>query len=130
MKTFEKHAKSDEQQLLANVIPRQLLRPRQKIFWTIQTDLVHFELIGIGRLPIGLDVQEQPLQLAVIPLDINDEYFIEQHERLTGKYRVVTKIYSRNSTKFDAVKVYWDNVPDWFNQSVGCAIDVIVSHNV
>ena len=130
MKTFQKHAKSDEQQLLANALPRHVLRPRQKIFRRIQTDLVTFQLICIGRCPSGLDVHENPLQLAAIPLDSNDDFIIETHERITGKYRVVSKSFSRNSCKFDAVKVYWDNVPDWFNQSFGCAIDMIVSPNV
>ena len=130
MKTFEKHAKSDEQQLLANIIPRQVLRPRHKIFWTIETDLVTYQLICIGRCPSGLDVQEYPLELAVISLDDNDQSFTEQHERVSGKYRVVTKTFSRNSTKFDAVGIHWDNVPDWYHQSHGCAIENIVSHNV
>ena len=125
MKTFQKHAKSDEQQILANALPRHVLRPRQKIFWTIQTDLVTYQLICIGRCPSGLDVQEHALQLAVMPLDSNDEYFIEKHERTSGKYRVVTKSFSRNSTKFNAVTVHWDNMPDWCHQSYGCAANMI-----
>ena len=117
MKTFEKLAKVDEQTLLAKAVPRHILQPRQKVFWRINTDLVTYELIAIGRIPSGLDIEENPLQLAVMPLDSNDECFIEKHERTTGKYRVKTQIYSRNSSKFEAVKINWDNMPDWCHQS-------------
>ena len=117
MKTYEKHARSDEQALLSRAVPRDLLQPRQKIFWRIETDQISYELISIGRQPCGIDVEENPMQLAVMPLDNNDDCFIEKQERTTGKYRVITHIYSRNSTKFDAVKIHWDNLPDWFRQS-------------
>ena len=117
MKTYEKYAKADEQTLLGKAVPRHILQPRQKIFWRINTDQVSYELIAIGRQPCGIDVEENAMQLAVIPLDANDDCLIEKHERSTGKYRVITQIYNRNSTKFDAVKVHWDNLPDWFKQS-------------
>ena len=114
MKTFAKFAQSDEQKLLANLLPRQMLRPRQKIFWRIDTEPIQFELIAIGRTPCGIDVTEDPLSLALLPLDNTiDVFFNEKHERTTGKYRVVTKAYTGGSPKYDAVRVHWDNVVDW-----------------
>ena len=115
MKTYIKHAHADEQKLLSNLLPRRMLKPRQKIFWRIETEPVSFELIAIGRLPCGIDVTEKPLDLALLPLDnTNDVFFNEKHERITGKYRVVTKAFTGGSPKFDAVRVHWDNVVDWF----------------
>ena len=115
MKTYIKFAQTDEQKLLSNLLPRRMLKPRQKIFWRIETEPVSFELIAIGRLPCGIDVTEKPLDLALLPLDnTNDVFFNEKHERITGKYRVVTKAFTGGSPKFDAVQVHWDNVVDWF----------------
>ena len=114
MKTYEKFARSDEQKLLANLLPRRMLRPRQKTFWRIDTEPVSFELIAIGRTPCGIDVTEHPLELAILPLDnSNDVFFNEKHERITGKYRVVSKAFTGGSPKFEAVRVHWDNVVDW-----------------
>ena len=115
MKTYVKHAQADEQKLLANLLPRRMLKPRQKTFWRIETEPISFELIAIGRLPCGIDVTEKPLDLALLPLDnTNDVFFNEKYERITGKYRVVTKAFTGGSPKFDAVRVHWDNVVDWF----------------
>ena len=98
MKTFAKFAQSDEQKLLANLLPRHMLRPRQKIFWRIDTEPINFELIAIGRTPCGIDVTEDPLSLALLPLDnTTDVFFNEKHERTTGKYRVVTKAFTGGS---------------------------------
>ena len=136
MKTYAKLAKSDEQKLLSNLLPRRMLRSRQKVFWRIDTEPVCFELVAIGRIPCGIDVTEKqgskwlfhflyihfyfepstkPLSLAILPLDTtNDIFFNEKHERITGKYRVVTKAFTGGSPKFEAVQVHWDNVVDWF----------------
>ena len=49
---------------------------------------------------------QKPLSLAVLPLDTtNDIFFNEKHERITGKYRVVTKAFTGGSPKFEAVQV-------------------------
>ena len=62
-----------------------------------------------------LEPYQKPLSLAVLPLDTtNDIFFNEKHERITGKYRVVTKAFTGGSPKFEAVQVHWDNVVDWF----------------
>ena len=115
MKTYEKYARSDEKQLLSNLLPRRMLQPRQKIFWRIKTDSVQYELIALGRLPIGVDVTEHALPLALIPLDnSNDIFFNETHERITGKYRVVTKAFTGGTEKLNSVEIHWDNVLDWF----------------
>ena len=115
MKTFEKYARSDEQKLLSNLLPRRMLKPRQKTFWKIATDQVQYELIALGRVPIGVDVTEHPLPLALIPLDTtNDIFHNESHERTTGKYRVVTKAFTGGTDKLNATSIHWDNVLDWF----------------
>ena len=115
MKTYEKYARSDEKQLLSNLLPRRMLQPRQKIFWRIKTDSVQYELIALGRLPIGVDVTEHTLPLALIPLDTtNDVFCNETHERITGKYRVVTKAFTGGTDKLNSVEIHWDNVLDWF----------------
>ena len=115
MKTYEKYARSDEQTLLSNLLPRRMLQPRQKTFWRIETDLVQYELIALGRVPIGVDVTEHPLPLALIPLDTtNDIFHNETHERQTGKYRVVTKAFTGGTDKLNATSIHWDNVLDWF----------------
>ena len=115
MKTYEKFAKSDEQKLLVNLLPRRMLQPRQKTFWKIDTDHVQYELIALRRVPIGIDVTEHPLPLALIPLDTtNDIFHNETHERLTGKYRVVTKAFTGGTDKLNATSIHWDNVLDWF----------------
>ena len=115
MKTYEKFARSDEQKLLSNLLPRRMLQPRQKTFWRIETDAVQYELIALGRVPIGVDVTEHALPLALIPLDnSNDIFFNETHERITGKYRVVTKAFTGGTDKLDSVEIHWDNVLDWF----------------
>ena len=59
MKTYAKLAKSDEQKLLSNLLPKRMLRSRQKVFWRIETEPVVFELIAIGRIPCGIDVTEK-----------------------------------------------------------------------
>ena len=59
MKTYAKLAKSDEQKLLSNLLPRRMLRSRQKVFWRIDTEPVCFELVAIGRIPCGIDVTEK-----------------------------------------------------------------------
>ena len=59
MKNYAKLAKSDEQKLLSNLLPRRMLRPRQKVFWRIDTEPVCFELVAIGRIPCGIDVTEK-----------------------------------------------------------------------
>ena len=115
MKTYEKYARSDEQQMLSNLLPRRMLQPRQKIFWRIETEPVQFELIALGRIPIGVDVTEHALPLALMPLDTTTDVFCnETHERLTGKYRVVTKAFTGGTEKLNAVSIHWDNVLDWF----------------
>ena len=115
MKTYEKFARSDEQKLLSNLLPRRMLQPRQKTFWRIETDAVQYELIALGRVPIGVDVTEHHLPLALMPLDnSNDVFHNESHERQTGKYRVVTKAFTGGTDKLDSVEIHWDNVLDWF----------------
>ena len=132
MKTHEKYARSDEKQLLSNLLPRRMLQPRQKIFWRIKTDSVQYELIALGRLPIGVDVTEHALPLALIPLDTtNDVFCNETHERETGKYRVVTKAFTGGTDKLDSVDIHWDNVLDWFRtnclscEKLGLTIQII-----
>ena len=132
MKTYEKFARSDEQKLLSNLLPRRMLQPRQKIFWRIETDAVQYELIALGRVPIGVDVTEHALPLALIPLDTtNDVFFNETHERITGKYRVVTKAFTGGTDKLDSVDIHWDNVLDWFRtnclscEKLGLTIQII-----
>ena len=117
MRTYEKLAINDEKELLNNLLTKRILRPKQKIFHKISTPMVDYELIGIGRLPIGLDVKENPLELAAIPLDTNDIFTNEHHESQAGKYRIVTKSYTAGSDKFDAVDVRYDNVLDFYKQN-------------
>ena len=59
MKTYAKLAKSDEQKLLSNLLPKRILRSRQKVFWRIDTEPISFELVAIGRIPCGIDVTEK-----------------------------------------------------------------------
>ena len=116
MKTYEKFARSDEQKLLSNLLPRRMLQPRQKTFWRIETDAVQYELIALGRVPIGVDVTEHALPLAMIQLDnSNDIFFNEKNERITGKYRVVIKAFTGGTDKLDSIDIHWDNVLDWFH---------------
>ena len=59
MKTYAKLAISDEQKLLSNLLPKRILRSRQKVFWRIETEPVTFELVCIGQIPCGIDVTEK-----------------------------------------------------------------------
>ena len=79
--------------------------------------MVSYELIALGRLPIGLDVKENSLHLASIPLDVNDLFANENLDRQISKYRIVTKSFTGGSDKFSCVEIYFDNVLDFFKQN-------------
>ena len=115
MRTFQKTAQKDEQEMLAKLLPMRILRMKQKTFWTINTNDVRYELVAIGRLPHGIDVVEEwsnPVQLDASILDSNDLFECEDKESQIGKYRITTRCFTGGTDKYDNINVYWDNVLD------------------
>ena len=115
MRTYQKTAQKDEQELLAKLLPMRILRMKQKSFWTINTNAVTYQLIGIGRLPHGIDVVEEwsnPAELDASILDSNDLFECYDKENQIGKYRITTRCFTGGTDKFNRIRVYWDNVLD------------------
>ena len=59
MRTYQKIAQNDEQELLSKLLPMRILRAKQRTFWTINTNDITFELVAIGRIPKGVTITEE-----------------------------------------------------------------------
>ena len=59
MRTYQKTAKIDEQELVAKLLPMRILRAKQRTFWTINTSNITYQLVAIGRIPKGVTITEE-----------------------------------------------------------------------
>jgi len=116
MRTYQKIAIKKEQELLCTLQPKWKIQANKKILWAINTNDVRYELIAIGRRPNGIEIEEwsNPIELSAIALQSNDIFEAGVSIADVGKYQVTTKCYTAESEKFDVIRVYYDNVPDWY----------------
>ena len=114
MRTYEKIAIKKEQELLATLQPKRKLQARKKIIWTINTNDVRYEMIAVGRIPNGVEVEEwsNPPELSSIALQAADIFEAGDSQADVGKYRITTKCFTGQSEKFDAIRVHYDNVQE------------------
>ena len=115
MRTFQKIAQRDEQELLAKLLPMRILRAKQKTFWTINTNDVTYELVAIGRVPRDLSVTEEwsnPSELDAQMLAKNDIFECYDKVNEVGKYKIVTKCFTGGTEKFNLINVNWNHILD------------------
>lgn len=113
MRTYQKIAQSDEQELLAKLLPMRILRAKQRQFWTINTPGMTYELVGLGRLPPGLSITEEwsnPTEMNECMLQDNDLFECYDKQTEVGKYKITTKCFTGGTEKFNHIHVDWNNV--------------------
>ena len=114
MRTYEKLALRHEQELLSTLQPKQKLQAKKKVVWTINSQDVRYEMIAVGRTPNGIEVEEwsNPPELSLAALQANDICEAGDSQANVGKYRIITKCFTSQSEKFDAIRIHYDNVQD------------------
>ena len=115
MRTYQKIAQADEQELFAKLLPKRMRTSQQKVFWRINTAEVNYELVAVSRLPAGITVVDEwsnPTELSAIRLEENDLFECFDKKTTVGKYNILTKCFTGGSDKFDDIVVQWDQVID------------------
>ena len=115
MRTYQKIAQNDEQELLAKLLPMRILRAKQRTFWTINTNEVTYELVAIGRVPRELTVTEEwtnPSELDAQMLVSDDIFECYDKTNEVGKYKIVTKCFTGGTEKFNQINIEWNHILD------------------
>ena len=113
MKTYQKAAQHDEQELLAKLLPVRILRAKQRTFWTINTKNITLQFVAIGRIPKDIKVTEEWLnqtELDTVMLEENDLFECYDKSTDVGKYSIETKCFTGGTDKFKQISIQWDQI--------------------